>query len=185
MELIVLVIGFFIISILGTYLHFAYEFSKHNKLVAAFSAVNESTWEHLKIAVMPSILIGVVEYFFLYSNQNFIFGLVLSLITMVIVILILFYTYMFIFKKHNLIYDIITFYIAIALGELVFYLILKGPLISTYLNVVSLFGLLFIIVIFIVFTFSPPKNFLFIDPVSKETSLKAHEKSHNISKGKK
>ena len=32
--------------ILGTILHFLYEWSGDNKIIASFSAGNESTWEH-------------------------------------------------------------------------------------------------------------------------------------------
>lgn len=47
-------IGFIVISIVGTLLHFLYEMSGHNKIVAIFAAVNESTWEHIKIALTPT-----------------------------------------------------------------------------------------------------------------------------------
>lgn len=179
MELSVILIGFFVISIVGTFLHFAYEISKHKKLVALVGAVNESTWEHLKIAVMPSIIVAIIQFIFLYSNHNFLFGLLMSLITMMISIIILFYTYVFIFKKHSLIYDIIIFYIAIGLGQLVFYYILMGPVVGMYLSMMSLLFILIIACVFIIFTFYPPRNFLFIDPESNETGLKAHFKNHN------
>lgn len=41
-------ISILIISVIGTLLHFLYEISHHNKYVALFAAVNESTWEHIK-----------------------------------------------------------------------------------------------------------------------------------------
>ena len=41
--------------ILGTILHFLYEWSGDNKIIASFSAVNESTWEHLKLVFFPTI----------------------------------------------------------------------------------------------------------------------------------
>ena len=40
-----------VISILGSILHFTYGWSRGNKFVAIFSAVNESTWEHIKLAL--------------------------------------------------------------------------------------------------------------------------------------
>ena len=39
---------FIFISVLGVLLHFTYEWSGDNAVVGLFSAVNESTWEHLK-----------------------------------------------------------------------------------------------------------------------------------------
>jgi hypothetical protein len=42
-------IGVAFIAFLGTALHFTYELSGRNIMVAPFSAVNESVWEHLKL----------------------------------------------------------------------------------------------------------------------------------------
>ena len=41
-----------VIAALGALLHFLYELSGCNKVVAIFAAVNESTWEHIKICLM-------------------------------------------------------------------------------------------------------------------------------------
>ena len=38
---------------LGTLLHFVYDWSWQNQIIGAFSAVNESTWEHLKLIFFP------------------------------------------------------------------------------------------------------------------------------------
>ena len=46
-----LIISVIIISIVGTLSHFLYDISNHNRIVGLFSAVNESTWEHIKIAL--------------------------------------------------------------------------------------------------------------------------------------
>lgn len=44
---------FIFISVLGVLLHFTYEWSGDNAVVGLFSAVNESTWEHLKLLFFP------------------------------------------------------------------------------------------------------------------------------------
>lgn len=41
--------GFLTVSALGTLAHFAYEWSGKQLLAGAFCAVNESTWEHMKL----------------------------------------------------------------------------------------------------------------------------------------
>ena len=38
-----MLVSIIIISLVGTFLHFLYEISNHNKIVALFAAVNEST----------------------------------------------------------------------------------------------------------------------------------------------
>ena len=45
--------GFLFTGALGVLLHFLYEWSGGNTLAAAFSAVNESTWEHMKLLFFP------------------------------------------------------------------------------------------------------------------------------------
>ena len=50
-------ISFLVISIVGTLLHFVYEWSNHNKIVSLFAAVNESTWEHMMAMYMVLVLI--------------------------------------------------------------------------------------------------------------------------------
>ena len=52
----------FIISVvLGTLLHFAFEYSRGNTVIGAFTPVNESIWEHLKLILLPSIIVAFIE----------------------------------------------------------------------------------------------------------------------------
>ena len=48
---------FIFISVLGVLLHFTYEWSGDNAVVGLFSAVNESTWEQLKLLFFPFLLL--------------------------------------------------------------------------------------------------------------------------------
>ena len=41
------IVGFIATGLFGTLLHFVYEWTGGNRVVAAFSAINESTWEHM------------------------------------------------------------------------------------------------------------------------------------------
>lgn len=52
---------FIFISVLGVLLHFTYEWSGDNAVVGLFSAVNESTWEHLKLLFFPFLLLTILE----------------------------------------------------------------------------------------------------------------------------
>ena len=52
-----------IISVIGTLLHFTYKLSNYNFFVGLFSAINESTWEHIKIGLTPLFLFYLWEYF--------------------------------------------------------------------------------------------------------------------------
>ena len=68
-----LILNFQIIStifsmILGTLLHFTYNWSNNNLLVGVFSAVNESTWEHLKLLFFPMLITTILGYFYIGNN---------------------------------------------------------------------------------------------------------------------
>ena len=62
-------IRFLFISILGVLLHFTYEWSDQNRIVGLFSAVNESTWEHLKLLFFPMLLLTLIELFFFHEKM--------------------------------------------------------------------------------------------------------------------
>ena len=54
--------GILFTAIAGTLLHFAYEYSMENPLVAMFAPVNESTWEHMKLVFLPMNLYLPMAY---------------------------------------------------------------------------------------------------------------------------
>ena len=82
-------VGIIVIFLTGALLHFTYEMSEHNKCVAVFSAVNESTWEHIKIAMTPTIIWSIYEIIKYGFNGNFLVAKSLCLLTLIIVIPIL------------------------------------------------------------------------------------------------
>ena len=58
---------------MGTLLHFVYDWSGGWGAAAAFSAVNESTWEHMKLLFFPSMVSLIVPliYFSLKMKVTF------------------------------------------------------------------------------------------------------------------
>ena len=53
--------SFIFVSIAGTLLHFAYDWSGQSVLLAPFSGVNESTWEHMKLFFWPMFVFSVIR----------------------------------------------------------------------------------------------------------------------------
>ena len=43
--------GFFFVSVVGTLLHFLFEWRGESRLVALIAPVNESIWEHMKLVL--------------------------------------------------------------------------------------------------------------------------------------
>ena len=113
-------IGMIFIGVIGTLLHFTYEISHHNKFVAIFSAVNESTWEHIKICMTPTILWSLYDGYVYGMNSNYLIGKSLCLLTIILLIPLLFYTYTIFTKKSILFIDVICFYITVICSQMVF-----------------------------------------------------------------
>jgi hypothetical protein len=163
-----------IIIILGTSLHFTFEWSGFQEIVGIFSAINESVWEHMKIAFMPSLLFMIIEYRYLYKKtNNFFFAKALGIYTTIIIIPIIYYAYT-IFMEHNLTIDILSFVFAIIVGQLISYKMLTSKQLSKNLRLISIIALIILGLAFVIFTFYPPQIHLFQDSVTGEYGLIKH-----------
>jgi ABC-type cobalamin transport system permease subunit len=161
------ILGIFFISLLGSFLHFTFVLANKFWLVGTFSAVNESTWEHLKLAVVPSILWMILENkFFKLKANNFLFAKSIGIYLMPILIIVLFYSYTAILGYNLLFFDISTFIIAVIIGQIVSYKIMLFREFSEKSGSVWVLALVILFLAFVIFTFYPPHNFLFRDPVS-------------------
>ena len=54
--------GFMFTAVLGTILHFVFDWTGGNVVAALFSAVNESIWEHMKLLFYPMLLYAILSY---------------------------------------------------------------------------------------------------------------------------
>lgn len=169
------IIGFFFISIIGTLLHFTYDFSNHNKIVGLFSAVNESTWEHIKMVLSPFFIWSLVDGFFYGNDPNYFFSKLIGVLTIIIVIPLIFYGYKVFTKKSILVIDIATFFIAIFLSQYFSYIVLITANTFYIVNYISFVFLLSIFGIYLLSTVYPIKSFIFKDPITKQYGLKGHK----------
>ena len=161
------VIGFFVVSLLGTLLHFAYELSNENIFVAVFGAVNESVWEHLKIAIMPMFIWTFFEFITLkFRRPNLWSSLLVKVFTTMFVITIFYYTYTSILKTHILWLDISIFYIAILFAQMFGYKEIKSKNVNIKYEEISKYLVIIIFIMFVIFTFIPPKIDIFKDEVT-------------------
>ena len=157
-------ISFIIVSILGTLLHFTYEWSGENTFVGFFSAVNESTWEHLKLIFFPMLLTTVIGYFYIgKENENYICGRVKGILAGIIFIISFFYTYTGVLGENIAIIDIASFFIGVIIAELVSYNIINLKDYNCNKNISGL-SLILLLICFIIFTYNAPNLGIFKDP---------------------
>lgn len=157
-------VGFAVTGLGGTLLHFLYEWSGRLSFVAPFSAVNESTWEHMKLLFWPMLIFAIVQSFFMESCGNFwcvkLRGILLGLAT----IPILFYTYNGIIGKSPDWVNISIFFIAAAVSYVFEALSFKERGKNQRRELLCLGLILIIAILFVAFTFIPPELNLFKDP---------------------
>lgn len=152
--------------ILGILLHFTYEWSGGNIIVGIFSAVNESTWEHLKLAFYPMLIMAIIGYFIIGDrSENYWIAQALGIITSLIFIISFFYTYRGIIGINIDSLNIGSFFIAIFFGEYITYKILISD--KNYnAEEISVIFLIILVFSFILYTFKPPQIPLFEDPIN-------------------
>ena len=159
--------GFVITVFLGTLLHFLYGWTGENIAVAHFAAVNESTWEHMKILFFPAFLFAIVQRkFFKGTYENFWCVKAVGILTSTLLVPVLFYTYNGALGASPDWVNIAIFFVAAGVGFwLETRLFQKGSR-PCKLAKAALILLIIISVCFVIFTFIPPKIPLFLDPLT-------------------
>ena len=148
------------VIILGSLFHFTYNLSGENPIVAIFSSINESVWEHLKLLYFPMLLTIVIGYFYIGKEiPNFLCSKTIGLLVAMLFVVIFFYTYTGILGYNIAILDISSFVIATVLGEFVSYILIVNNFEYNNWIAISILAILFIC--FAIFTFKTPNLGIF------------------------
>lgn len=157
--------GFVFAVFFGTLLHFIFEWTDWIFL-SPISAVNESTWEHMKILFFPLLVFACIQRkYFLQDCPSFWWIKGIGIFVGVWLIPVLFYTYNGAFGKTPDWLNILFFFVAAGGAFLLethlfhYGFSLPAPWIAVVL-------LLFFAAAFTIFTFFPPKLPIFQDPIS-------------------
>ena len=155
---------FIFISVLGVLLHFTYEWSGDNAVVGLFSAVNESTWEHLKLLFFPFLLLTILEVL-LRGNmlpEQFLPARVLGILAGMGGIVVGFYTLQCVLGRN---YDALNIALYFAGVLLALFVENKRYRKSSLLSTKAAAAVLLLLTVaFFVFTYYPPDIGLFWDP---------------------
>jgi len=159
--------GIPVILLAGSASHFAYAWCGRALAVAPFVPVNESVWEHLKLAFWPSLLYAAVEYVAFGRNaRGFWPAKSAGILLMPLLIVLLFYAYTGLLGRHLLWLDISIFFVAVAAGQLVSCVLLAAGRPHTILGRVVPSAVVLLGLLFVLFTFVPPRPELFRDPLT-------------------
>ena len=156
--------GFLWISVLGTLLHFTYEWSGCNSFIGLFSAVNESVWEHMKLLFFPAASFSIILYpFFRRKIPSFLTAWGFAVFIAMLLQTSVFYTYSGIIGKNIPAADILLFYVCSLVCS-----ILAIRFTKKNINTGSLWGLAIfcgLSVCFFRFTKNPPDLGIFQIPL--------------------
>ena len=160
-------VGFLFTAVVGTLLHFLFDWTGGSGVAALFSAVNESIWEHLKLLFYPMAAFALAEYLdWGKGKRSFwcikLLGILLGLALVVVV----YYTYTGILGIKADWVNIALFFLAAGVAYwMETKLFLRD--FSCPVGEKTALALLFLwIILFTVFTFFPPRIPLFQDPVT-------------------
>ncbi len=159
--------GFVFVSVLGSLAHFFYEWSGYNTAVGLFTAVNESTWEHLKLLYFPYLIWTVFEYIMLDKKEGILPSKCIGVNAGMLSIVIFFYTYTGILGKSIDFLNILSFFIGNAAAFASdYFLIKRKKLGSVIYDTIAVAVFIGIGAVFVLFTAAPPQIALFKDPIN-------------------
>ena len=155
--------GFGAATLLGTILHFLYDWTGGRLWAAPFSGVNESVWEHMKLLFWPLLFFAMVQRLFFREQKNFWRVKLWSILLGLLLIPVLFYTYNGALGKSPDWVNIAIFYLSAGVVFLFEERAFKTARPSSRFSfaAICLMGILFV-----VFSFAPPRIPLFQDPVT-------------------
>ena len=150
----------------GTFLHFAWELSGRANLVGWFAAMNESTWEHLKMAFWPAFALVPLHRWLYGPHRGLLPAAVVRTLLPSVLIVLLFYGYTSVTGANLLALDIGVFIVAILAGETAGHTIMDRKF-SAAVVLLAAVGLVIAAVAFSTLSFIHPDFILFEDPLGR------------------
>ena len=163
--------GFVFTSVLGSLLHFLYGWTNENAFIATFSAVNESTWEHLKLFFFPAFIFSLIQYRFFKYYDNFWCIKLIGILLGLILIPVLFYTYNGAVGKSPDWLNIVLFFLVCAISFLAEWFLFKKNTLCCKKPLLAFMCICLIGILFAIFTFWTPKFAIFKDPVTEKYGI--------------
>lgn len=163
--------GILILSIIGSIMHFVYEWSGNFTLVGIFAPINESVWEHLKMTFWPMLIWWIIGYFICgkrngISAVQWFVSCTAALLVCPLVIISFYYTYTGALGIESLILDIVSLLLGVAVGQGLALHIYRHTKLKHYWLYGAIIVCILLASVFVVFTFDPPHIPLFKDSLT-------------------
>ena len=160
--------GFIFTAVAGVILHFLFGWTNENALVAPFSAVNESIWEHMKLLFFPMLVFAFIESRYISKDyKNFWCAKLIGIVLGIVLIPVLYYVINGVFGPTPDWVNIAIFFVTVVISYYAETRILRDNLVDCKSSSKALAILVLIGVVFMVLTFLTPQIPLFEDPITK------------------
>lgn len=158
--------GFVMTVLGGTLLHFLYGLTNESILAAPFSAVNESTWEHMKLMYFPLFVFALIQSRFFRGYKCFWYIKLIGITTGLVMIPVLFYTYNGAFGKSPDWLNMTIFFFSAAIVFILETLLFKKDTLRCQKPWIPFAVICLIGALFVLFTFITPRIPLFQNPLT-------------------
>ena len=158
--------GFAASTLLGTILHFLYDWLGKPLWIAPFSGVNESTFEHMKLLFWPMLIYALTEWMFFKKYTSFPCVKLRGILIGISLIPTVFYSYQGIIGKSSDVINIAIFFISAAAAYFYEWRALKRETVACKHPKLAVILLCFLASLFVLFTFVTPKIGIFLDPIT-------------------
>ncbi|WP_422484703.1 DUF6512 family protein [Gudongella sp. DL1XJH-153] len=158
--------GLVLLILMGLAFHELYK-ATGITFLGIISPVNESKWEHWKMAFFPMLIIGGIEYFLLgLRGNNYLFALAAGAAVFLIVTFGGIEIYEMIFAKAHIVVHVVSFLLGALAGQITRYYVMSQtrPSLMLLIAGITVIGLMFSI--FFRFTFNPPMHDYFRDSIT-------------------
>ena len=159
--------GFVFTGTAGVLLHFLFDWTGGNIVVAPISAVNESIWEHIKLLFFPMLTFALIQN----RNMGWVYpefwcvkliGILLSSA----LIPVLYYTVNGSLGQTPDWVNIAIFFVTAAIGYFIEWWLFKRGIVECKSPKLARLILLIVALVFVIWTFTPPRVPLFKDPIT-------------------
>lgn len=161
------VAGLLVTLAAGNLLHFVYDWSGGSPAAAVFAAVNESTWEHMKLLATPWLLWTLPELLAVGRGGSVLSARAAGLLAGLAAIPLLYYGYQGVLGRDVMWLDVLIFQLAVLIAFRLSWQLQSSRCLSgglwQLLGALLLAGLW---ALFVLWTFQPPELPLFADPES-------------------
>jgi len=166
-----ILLGVPVLIVIGSLLHFAYDWSGNSTIVGLFAPINESVWEHLKMIFWPTLFWWFLGYFLFFKNTSvdpakWFVSCTAAVLIGPLVIVTFYYTYTGALGIHSLILDIFSLFLGVAVGQGLALHVYNYAKPSPSCLYWSFTVIIFLVLAFTVFTFIPPHIPLFKDSLT-------------------